>query len=111
MLASDSGGSFTGPRPTGGPYAAASPRLLTWVHIAEADSFLRAHARLDAQPLNQAGRDGYVADTARIGAGLGFPNPPRTEAELAAQVSTYRPEHAASAQARDAACSCCCIPP
>jgi uncharacterized protein (DUF2236 family) len=94
---------ITGTAPDGRPYAASDPRLLTWVHIAETDSFLRAHARFGAQPLDQAGRDGYVADMARIGAALGVPDPPSTEAELTARINTYRPELAATAHARDAA--------
>jgi uncharacterized protein (DUF2236 family) len=77
--------------------------LLTWVHIAEADSFLRAHTRFGARPLDQAGRDGYVADLARIGAGLGVPDPPRTEAELADRISQYRAELQGTAEARSAA--------
>jgi uncharacterized protein (DUF2236 family) len=93
----------TGTAPDGRPYAASDPHLLTWVHIAEADSFLRAHARFGAQPLDQAGRDGYVADMARIGAALGVPDPPRTEAELADRISQYRPELQGTAEARAAA--------
>jgi uncharacterized protein (DUF2236 family) len=93
----------TGTAPDGRPYAASDPRLLTWVHIAEADSFLHAHSLFGARPLDQAGRDGYVADLARIGAALGVPEPPRTEAELAARIEEYRPELAATAQAREAA--------
>src|ERR1700723_2837104 len=82
----------TGTAPDGRPYAASDPHLLTWVHIAEADSFLRAHSRFGAEPLDQAGRDGYVADLARIGARLGVPDPPRTEAELTARIASYRSE-------------------
>jgi uncharacterized protein (DUF2236 family) len=93
----------TGTAPDGRLYAASDPRLLTWVHIAEADSFLRAHGRFGARPLGQEGRDGYVADLARIGAALGVPDPPRTEAELAARIAEYRGELAATAQARAAA--------
>jgi uncharacterized protein (DUF2236 family) len=93
----------TGTAPDGRPYAASDPHLLTWVHIAEADSFLRAHSRFGAHPLDQAERDGYVADLARIGEALGVPEPPRTEAELAARIEEYRPELAATAQAREAA--------
>ena len=93
----------TGAAPDGRPYAAADPHLLTWVHIAEADSFLRAHTRFGAQPLDQAGRDGYVADLARIAAELGVPDPPRTEAELADRITQYRGELAGTAQARAAA--------
>jgi uncharacterized protein (DUF2236 family) len=93
----------SGTAPDGRPYAASDPRLLTWVHIAEADSFLRAHSRFGARPLDQEGRDGYVADLARIGSALGVPDPPRTEAELAGRIAGYRGELAATAQAREAA--------
>src|SRR5215813_8150590 len=93
----------TGIAPDGRPYAASDPHLLTWVHIAEADSFLRAHSRFGTQPLDQAGRDGYVADMARIGAALGVPDPPYTEAELADRIAGYRAELAVTAQAREAA--------
>jgi uncharacterized protein (DUF2236 family) len=93
----------TGTAPDGRPYAAADPHLLTWVHIAEADCFLRAHSRFGAHPLNQRERNAYVADLARIGAALGVPEPPLTEAELTARIEEYRPELAATAQAREAA--------
>ena len=93
----------TGIAPDGRPYAASDPHLLTWVHIAEADSFLRAHSSFGTQPLDQAGRDGYVADMARIGAELGVPDPPRTEAELADRIRAYRPELATTVEAREAA--------
>ena len=73
------------------------------MHIAEADSFLRAHTRFGAEPLDQAGRDGYVADVARIAAELGVPDPPRTEAELADRISQYRAELRGTAEARAAA--------
>jgi uncharacterized protein (DUF2236 family) len=93
----------TGTAPDGRPYTATDPHLLTWVHIAEADSFLRAHTRFGVRPLDQAGRDAYVADMARIGAELGVPDPPRTEAELADRIGQYRAELTATDQARDAA--------
>jgi uncharacterized protein (DUF2236 family) len=93
----------TGIAPDGRPYAASDPHLLTWVHIAEADSFLRAHTRFGTRPLDQAERDGYLADMARVGAELGVPDPPRTQAELAERIDEYRPELAGTAQAREAA--------
>ena len=92
-----------GTAPDGRPYAASDPHLLTWVHIAEADSFLRAHSRFGVEPLDQAGRDGYVADMARIGARLGVPDPPRTEAELTDRITEYRAELASTPEARAAA--------
>src|SRR5207237_768749 len=59
--------------------------------------------RFGAEPLDQAGRDGYVADLARIGASLGVPDPPRTEAGLTARIDAYRAELAGTGQAREAA--------
>lgn len=93
----------TGIAADGRPYRAADPHLLRWVHIAEADSFLRCHQRYGARPLDDAGCDGYVADTARIAIELGVPDPPRTRAELSAALRAYRPELRWTAEAREAA--------
>jgi uncharacterized protein (DUF2236 family) len=92
-----------GTAPDGTPYAASDPHLLEWVHIAEVDSFLLAHRRYGAAPLDQAGRDAYVADTARVAEALGVADPPRTERELRQRISAYRPELRSTAAARDAA--------
>ncbi len=92
-----------GVAPDGTPYEASDPHLLEWVHIAEVDSFLLAHQRYGAAPLDQAGRDGYVADTARVAEALGVPDPPRTERQLQQRISAYRPELRGTAAARDAA--------
>ena len=78
--------------PDGRPYHASDPHLLEWVHIAEVDSFLLAHQRYGAAPLDRRGRDGYVADTARIASALGVPDPPRTERQLRERISAFRPE-------------------
>ncbi|MEW1644061.1 oxygenase MpaB family protein [Streptomyces sp. NPDC091219] len=87
----------------GEAYHAADPHLLCWVHIAEVDSFLRAHQCYGARPLTDAECDGYVADTARVAVALGVPDPPRNRAELAERLLTYRPELEATPQARDTA--------
>lgn len=87
----------------GRPYDASDPHLLEWVHIAEVDSFLLAHQLYGAAPLDQRGRDGYVADTARVATALGVPHPPRTERELAERIEAYRPELSGTPAARDAA--------
>jgi len=92
-----------GRAPDGRPYSAGDPHLLEWVHIAEIDSFLRAHQRYGSRPLDQEGRDGYVADTARVAGELGVLDPPRTEAELAERIEAFRPELAGSAEARTTA--------
>jgi uncharacterized protein (DUF2236 family) len=81
-----------GTAPDGRPYAASDPHLLRWVHVAEIDSFLVAHQRWGAQPLDAEGRDTYVAQTARVAEALGVVDPPRTEEELRDQLRAYRPE-------------------
>ena len=92
-----------GTTPDGRPYAASDPHLLRWVHVAEIDSFLTAHQRYGASPLDAAGRDTYVAQTARVAEALGVPDPPRSEAELRAQLAAYRPELASTRGARQTA--------
>src|ERR1700761_3838585 len=87
----------------GTPYSATDPHLLEWVHVAEADSFLRAHQLYGAAPLDQAGRDGYVADMAEIAGRLGVEAPPRSERALAQRLNDFRPELRSTAAARDAA--------
>src|SRR5436309_2827594 len=86
--------------PDGRPYRASDPHLLEWVHIAEVDSFLLAHRLYGAHPLDQSGRDGYVADTARVATALGVVDPPRTESELRDRIDAFRPELAGTAAAR-----------
>jgi len=89
--------------PDGRPYRATDPHLLEWVHVAEVDSFLLAHRLYGARPLDQRGRDEYVADTARVAAALGVVDPPVTERELHERIQAFRPELAGTAAARDAA--------
>ena len=92
-----------GTAPDGRPYAASDPHLLRWVHVAEIDSFLAAHQRWGKSPLDAAGRDTYVAQTARVAEALGVDDPPRTEAELAEQLAAYRPELEGTPAARSTA--------
>ncbi|AFM15597.1 hypothetical protein Mycch_0780 [Mycolicibacterium chubuense NBB4] len=92
-----------GTAPDGRRYRASDPHLLEWVHIAEVDSFLRAHQLYGSAPLDQRGRDGYVADTARVAEALGVLDPPRSESELAERIRAYRPALGGTAAARDAA--------
>jgi uncharacterized protein (DUF2236 family) len=92
-----------GTAPDGRPYAASDPHLLRWVHIAEIDSFLTSHQRFGREPLDAAGRNRYVADTARVAEVLGAVDPPRTEAELRAQLEEYRSELIGTQAAREAA--------
>jgi uncharacterized protein (DUF2236 family) len=92
-----------GTAPDGRPYAATDPHLLRWVHVAEIDSFLAAHQRYGARPLDQQGRDAYVADTSRVAEALGVTDPPRSEAELRSQLKAFRPELEGTPAARQTA--------
>jgi len=96
-------GRVRGIAPNGRSYDANDPHLLLWVHVAEVDSFLAAHQRFGARPLDRAERDQYVSDLGRVARELGVPDPPATVGELRAQLAAYRPELATTAEAREAA--------
>ncbi|WP_318217030.1 oxygenase MpaB family protein [Streptomyces sp. SCL15-6] len=87
----------------GEEYCAADPHLLCWVHVAEVDSFLRAHQRYGARPLDDEGCDAYVADMARVATALGVPDPPVDRAGLAERLAAYRGELRATGEARSTA--------
>ncbi len=83
------------------PYAADDPHLLRWVHAAFTDSFLTTHLVWGA-PI-PGGPDAYVAQWATAAELLGLPDPPRTRAELEAQLGDFEPELAGSPEARQVA--------
>jgi uncharacterized protein (DUF2236 family) len=93
---------ISGTMDDGTAYAASDPHLLLWVHVAEIDSFLLAHQVYGKHPLDQAGRDRYVAETAEVARRLGVLDPPTTEAELAEVIDGFRDELRATPQAREA---------
>ncbi|MCL3860391.1 oxygenase MpaB family protein [Actinotalea sp. K2] len=84
-------------------YEASDPHLLRWVHMAEVDSFLMAHQRYGREPLDAAGCDEYVAQTAVVGHALGASDLPLTLRDLHAQLAEYRPELGGTQEAWDAA--------
>ncbi|MGH3473546.1 MAG: oxygenase MpaB family protein [Aeromicrobium sp.] len=94
---------ITGTAPDGRSYEASDPHLLRWVHVAEIDSFLRAHDRYGAKPLDAAGRDEYVAQSAVVAKALGATDLPETVAELDEVMADYRPELSSTPAARQAA--------
>ena len=94
---------IAGITPDGRPYAASDPHLLRWVHVAEIDSFLRAHDRYGASALGAAGRDEYVAQSAVVARALGATDVPETADELDAVMADFRPELASTDAARQAA--------
>jgi len=87
----------------GRPYSASDPHLLRWVHIAEVDSFIRAHKAYGSQPLDAAGYDGYVEDMAFVARKLGVPAPPTSVQGVRDQISQFRSELHGTKESRDAA--------
>lgn len=86
---------------TGGPevpYAAQDADLVSWVHIAFADSFLRAFERYAGRPI-PGGSDAYVRDWAVAGELMGVPDPPRSVAGLEQRLASI---HAAGVLRADA---------
>ncbi|MBP0460337.1 oxygenase MpaB family protein [Streptomyces montanisoli] len=95
--------SVSGRAADGTPYRASDPHLLTWVHLAEVDSFLRAHARFGARRLTAREYDGYIADTARTARALGVPDPPLDRRQLAEGLAAHRAELRSTGESREAA--------
>ena len=89
---------------SGQRYSASDPRLLTWVHVTEVDSFLTT-ARRGGLKLTDEEADAYVAEQAEAGALLGVPAElaPRSVAQIAEYYAGMRPELRVGAQAREAA--------
>ncbi|WP_258726553.1 oxygenase MpaB family protein [Cellulomonas sp. NS3] len=87
----------------GVPYRASDPHLLDWVHVAEVDSFLRAHQLYGENPLDDAGCDEYVAQAAVVARKLGGADVPTDVASLERALARYRGELRGTQAARDAA--------
>jgi uncharacterized protein (DUF2236 family) len=87
----------------GRPYDATDPDLLRWVHVAEIDSFLRAHDRYGTNPLKGADRDVYVDQAGVAARLLGASDVPSTEAELAEALAAFRPDLESTPEARETA--------
>lgn len=91
-----------GVAPDGRPYSAADPELVTWVHVAEAWSFLRATDRFGECRLGRRDRDAYLTETAPLALQLGAEWAPRTVDEVDAYFQRMRPDLYAGPQALEA---------
>ena len=69
------------------PYSAGDPELLSWVHVVFTDAFLASHT-LWGGPI-PGGADRYVREWATAGELVGVQDPPRSDAELAAQLRAF----------------------
>ncbi|MFD1721762.1 oxygenase MpaB family protein [Amnibacterium endophyticum] len=82
-------------------YAAQDADLVSWVHIAFADSFLRAFQAFSGREV-PGGADAYVRDWAVAGELMGVPDPPRSVAQLEQRLEAFRPALVADDRVRDA---------
>jgi uncharacterized protein (DUF2236 family) len=92
-----------GTAPDGRPYAADDPALLTWVHVAEVDSFLRAHLVYVDPFLSTDAQDRYYDETAVVAEKLGARDVPRSRAAVLAYFEKMRQSLAVSEQTREVA--------
>ena len=87
----------------GTPYRADDPALLTWVHAAEVDSFLRAYIVYREPAMPAARQDAYLAEMATVARRLGAEDVPETRAALDAYLAGMRPALRADERTREVA--------
>lgn len=92
-----------GTLPDGTRYDANDPVLLTWVHVAEVDSFLRAYLRYRDPAMTAADQERYLVETAAIAEALGATDVPRSRTEIDAYYARIRPELRADHRTREVA--------
>jgi uncharacterized protein (DUF2236 family) len=96
-------GHVRGTLPDGSAYSADDPRLLAWVHVTEAMSFLSAWMRYAEPAMPAADQDRYFAEFARIAEALGTDPIPRSRAEADALIAAMQGELAVDARTREVA--------
>lgn len=92
-----------GTLPDGTPYDANDPRLLAWVHVTEAISFLDAWIAYGEPGMSRADQDRYFAEVAQIGRALGADPVPESRAEAEALIQAIRPELTCDDRTREVA--------
>lgn len=92
-----------GTLPDGTPYQANDPRLLAWVHVTEAISFLDAWIAYGEPRMSRRDQDRYFEEVAVIGRALGADPVPMTRAEAEALLAAMRPELSVDHRTREVA--------
>jgi len=92
-----------GTLPDGTTYTANDPAVLTWVHVAGADAFLRAYVRYRDPAMPGAAQDRYYAETAAVARALGAADVPVDRRGVAAYFSAVRPQLDADERSREIA--------
>lgn len=96
-------GHVRGHLPDGTPYSAEDPNLLTWVHVTEVTSFLRAYLRYRNHRFSRADQDRYLGEVAVIAQALGAPSVPCTRREADDYVRSARHQLRADERTREVA--------
>lgn len=94
-------GAVSGTLPDGTPYAANDPRLLAWVHVAEASSFLDGWIRYGEPGMTVADQDRYFAEMAQLGRMLGAGPVPESRAEADSVIRDFLPDLRSDARSRE----------
>jgi uncharacterized protein (DUF2236 family) len=95
--------SIRGELPSGVTYAASDPKLLTWVHVTETTSFLKAWVRYAEPRMCGSDQDRYFAEMARMAEALGADPIPRSRWEARELIEAMRSELQCDARTRQVA--------
>lgn len=90
-----------GAAPDGRPYSALDSELLTWVHVCEMYSYLRAYRRYVNPKLPIVDQDRYYDEVAIVADRLGAKNVPRSRAAVSRYFQHMRPLLVCDARTRD----------
>ena len=93
----------TGTMPDGTIYRANDPRLLAWIHVAGAVSFLNAWIRFGEPKMSRGDQDGYFTEVADVARRLGADPVPETRSEANALIAQFRGELRATDRSREVA--------
>jgi uncharacterized protein (DUF2236 family) len=92
-----------GTLPDGTPYSATDPRLLVWVHVTEATSFLDAWIRYAEPRMTLRDQDRYFAEIGEVAVALGADPVPATRAAARSLIREMRPDLAATDRSAEVA--------
>ena len=93
----------TGTMPDGTVYRANDPRLLAWIHVAGAVSFLNAWMRFGETFMSRRDQDAYFAEVADVALRLGANPVPETRREADALIAGFRAELRETERSREVA--------
>ncbi|HET6726333.1 MAG TPA: oxygenase MpaB family protein [Gammaproteobacteria bacterium] len=82
-------------------YSAEDPDLLTWVHCAEAWSFMHGYQTYCYGDIPLSAQDRYLHETTRVAEALGARDVPKSLAELESYFDAMRPELVCDARTRE----------